>query len=103
MIKVEKTYGVRGVANDKTLIRLEELISIYKERCPIGKVIIDTEKITFYKFGLKTGIARFATNGLVVNEEGIIRDCSLENPVITDKTLLESLYNLFNRRFPFSK
>lgn len=101
MITIEKTYGVRGVANDKTLIRLEELITGYKHQCPIGKVIIDTEKMTFYKFGLKMGICRFATNGLVVNEEGIIRDTSFDYPTIEDKQTLRSLYNLFNRRWPF--
>ncbi len=101
MIKIEKTYGVRGVANDKTLIRLEELISIYRSQCPVGKVIIDTEKLTYYKFGLKMGITRFAPNGLVVNEEGIIRDCQFENPIISDKTVLRSLYDLFGKRCPF--
>ena len=103
MIKIEKTYGVRGVANDKTLIKLEELISGYRQQCPVGKVIIDTEKMTFYKFGMKLGIARFATNGLVVNEEGIIRDCNPELPVITNKEILFSLYELFGRKFPFSR
>lgn len=102
MIKIEKTYGVRGVANDKTIIRLEELISIYKQQCPIGKVIIDTEKITFYKFGLKMGIMRFASNGLVVDEEGIIKDYGLEMPIIRDKEVLRTLYTLFNRHYPFS-
>lgn len=101
MISIEKTYGVRGVANDKTLIRLEELITAYKNQCPIGKVLIDTEKMTFYKFGLKMGICRFAKNGLVVNEEGIIRDASFEDPIIEDKQVLRELYKLFNRNYPF--
>lgn len=101
MISIEKTYGVRGVANDKTLLRLEELITGYRHQCPIGKVLIDTEKMTFYKFGLKMGICRFATNGLVVNEEGIIRDVSFENPIIEDKQVLRTLFKLFNRHCPF--
>lgn len=102
MITIEKTYGVRGVAGDKTLIRLEELISGYRKQCPVGKVIIDTEKLTFYKFGLKLGYCRFATNGLVVNEEGIITDMSFDYPVIQDKEVLKCLYDLFGVRFPFS-
>ena len=102
MITIEKTYGVRDVANDKTLIRLQELIHIYQEQCPIGKFIIDTEKLTFYKFRLKMGICRFATNGLVVNEEGVVRDCGSDFPVIYDKTILKTLYQLFNRPYPFS-
>lgn len=101
MITIEKTYGVRGVANDKTLIRLEELITSYQLQCPIGKVVIDTEKLTFYKFGLKMGICRFAPNGIVVNEEGILRDDSIEYPVIEDKQILRSLYSLFDKRCPF--
>ncbi|MBQ3619773.1 MAG: hypothetical protein II939_16630, partial [Bacteroidales bacterium] len=71
MIKLEKTLGVRGVANDITIFRIQEIIAIEKERMGfVGKVVIDTEKISFYKFGLKLGICRFAPNGLVVNEEG---------------------------------
>lgn len=102
MIKIEKTYGVRGLANDKTFIRLQELIHLYNAQLSIGKVKIDTEQLTFYKFMLKVGLARFATNGLVVNEDGIIRDCSLEYPIIYDKQVLKSLYDLFNVRFPFA-
>lgn len=102
MITIEKTYGVRDVAGDKTLIRLQELISIYKQKCPVGKVVIDAEKLTFYKFGLKLGICRFATNGLTVNEDGVIRDCSFNYPVIYDKQVLKSLYELFNKRYIYS-
>ena len=103
MTTIEKTYGVRDVANDKTLIRLQELISIYKQQCPVGKVVIDTEKMTFYKFGLKLGICRFATNGLVVNEDGVIRDCSFDYPVIHDKQILRSLYDLFDKKYIYSE
>ena len=54
MIKIEKTFGVRGVENDRTLIRLQELIALSKDTYGwVGKVVIDTEKITAYKFGLK--------------------------------------------------
>lgn len=78
MIKIEKTYGVRGVYNDLTLVRLQELISLAKQQYGlVGKAVIDTEKITYYKFGLKLGIMRLATNGLVVNEYGIIRDLGM--------------------------
>lgn len=103
MTTIEKTYGVRDVAGDKTLIRLQELISIYKRQCPVGKVVIDTEKMTFYKFGLKLGIYRFATNGLVVNEDGVIRDCRFEYPVIYDKQILRSLYDLFDKKYIYSE
>ena len=102
MITIEKTYGVRDVAGDKTLIRIQEIISSYKSRCPVGRVVIDTEKLTFYKFGLKMGICRFATNGLVINEDGVIRDCRYELPVIYDKQILRSLYDLFGKRYIYS-
>lgn len=97
MIKIEKTYGVRGVSDYSTLVRLQELISLSKQQYGwVGKVVIDTEKITRYKFGLKLGILRFATNGLVVNEEGIIRDCGTFIPEIIDRQVLTDLCVLFN-------
>ena len=101
MIKLEKTLGVRGVANDITIFRIQEIIAIEKERLGfVGKVVIDTEKISFYKFGLKLGICRFAPNGLVVNEEGIVRHAGIDVPVIYDKELLRGLYTLFGKSCP---
>lgn len=102
MIKIEKTYGVRGVYNDLTLIRLQELISLAKQQYGlVGKAVIDTEKITYYKFGLKLGIMRLATNGLVVNEYGIIRDCGMSFPEIIDRQVLTDLCILFNVKINF--
>lgn len=98
---IEKTYGVRDVADDMTLVRLQELIALYKEKIPVGKVVIDTEKITFYKFGLKTGIQRFATNGILVNEMGIIRTNGLIIPEIWDRQILTDVYKLFGKPCPF--
>lgn len=99
MIKIEKTYGVRGVSDDATLIRLQELIVLAKQQYGwIGKAVIDTEKITYYKFGLKLGLCRFATNALVVNEEGIIRDCGMYIPVLMDRQILTDLCVLFNMK-----
>lgn len=102
MIKIEKTYGVRGVADYQTLIRLQELISLAKQQYGlIGKAVIDAEKITYYKFGLKLGIHRFATNGLVVNEEGIVRDCGTFIPDVIDRQVLTDLCVLFNMNANF--
>lgn len=98
---IEKSYGVRGVADDMTLVRLQELIALYKEKNPVGKVVIDTEKITYYKFGLKMGITRFATNGIVVNEMGIIRTNGLIIPEIWDREILTDIYKLFGKNCPF--
>ncbi len=96
MIKIEKTYGVRGVADYSTLVRLQELISLAKQQYGwLGKAVIDAEKITYYKFGLKLGIHRFATNGLVVNENGIIRDCGTFVPEVIDRQVLTDLCVLF--------
>ena len=54
MITIEKTYGVRGVSDYQTLVRLQELISLAKEKYGfVGKAVIDAEKISYYKFGLK--------------------------------------------------
>lgn len=102
MIKIEKTYGVRGVSDYSTLVRLQELISLAKQQYGwVGKAVIDSEKITYYKFGLKLGISRFATNGLVVNENGIIRDCGMYLPEIMDRQILTDLGVLFNMKLNF--
>lgn len=102
MIIIEKTYGVRGVADYQTLIRLQELISLAKQQYGlVGKAVIDAEKITYYKFGLKLGIHRFATNGLVVNEEGIVRDCGTFIPDVIDRQVLTDLCVLFNMNANF--
>ena len=102
MIKIEKTYGVKGVYDYPTLIRLQELICLAKGTYGIvGKAIIDAEKITYYKWGIKLGIQRLATNGLVVDEWGIIRDCGRFTPELMDRQILTDLCVLFNLRANF--
>lgn len=101
MIKIEKTQGVKDAANDLTIFRLQEVI--VSARCQytwVGKAIIDTEKITFSKFGMKLGLARHSTNGFVVSEDGTIRYTGLLVPVIEDRQILTDLYNLFNKKCP---
>lgn len=45
---------MKGVANDATMLRLQELIFLAKKQYGlVGKAVIDTEKITYSKFGLK--------------------------------------------------
>lgn len=103
MLTIEKTYGVKDVANDKTILRLQELIADAKRQFGwVGKAVIDTEKITYSKFGMKLGIQRLSTNGLVVNECGIIRDDSFELPVVIDRQVLKDVYNLFGKHCPFA-
>ena len=102
MITVQKTYGVQGVEDDITLVRIQELIALSKQQFGwVGKAIIDPEKITFYKFGLKLGILRLATNGLVVNECGIIRNVGLIIPEVHDMQVLRDVYELFGKRLPY--
>lgn len=99
MIIIKKTYGVRGVYDYRTLVRLQELISLAKQQYGVaGKAVIDAEKITYYKFGLKLGICRFATNGLVVNENGIVRDNGTFSHEIIDRQILTDLCVLFNMK-----
>lgn len=101
MITIEKTQGVRAVANDVTFFRLQEVIAGSIEQYGwVGKAVIDTEKITFYKFGLKLGIARHSTNGFVVNEYGEIRDVGLLVLCICDHQVLKDLYKLFGEQCP---
>lgn len=102
MITVQKTYGVQGGEDDITLVRIQELIALSKQQFGwVGKAIIDPEKITFYKFGLKLGISRLATNGLVVNECGIIRNVGLIIPEVHDMQVLRDVYELFGKRLPY--
>ena len=102
MITIEKTYGVRGVSDYQTLVRLQELISLAKEKYGfVGKAVIDAEKISYYIFGLKLGIQRLSTNGLVINEYGIIRDCGMFIPEIIDRQVLTDLCVLFNMKANF--
>lgn len=95
MITLQKSYGVQGVADYGTLVRLQELIALSRNQYPVGKAVIDTEKITFYKFGLKLGYAWFATNGLVVNEQGIIRYCGYMIPEVQDRQIMTDICVLF--------
>lgn len=102
MITIEKTYGVRGAENDETLMRLQEVIALSKNQYGwVGKAVIDTEKITFYKFGMKLGLARHSTNGFVVNEMGIIKHVGYIVPEIQDRQVLTDVYRLFGKRCPF--
>lgn len=102
MITIEKTYGVKGVENDLTMVRLQELIALAKKQYGwVGKAVIDTEKIMYTKFGLKLGLSRLSTNGLVVSEKGIIRYDGFLNPIVYDKQILRDLYRLFGKNCPF--
>lgn len=102
MITIEKTYGVKGVENDLTMLRLQELIALAKRQYGwVGKAVIDTEKIMYTKFGLKLGLSRLSTNGLVVSENGIIRYDGFLNPNVYDKQVLRDLYRLFGKNCPF--
>ena len=102
MITIEKTYGVKGVENDLTMVRLQELIALAKKQYGwVGKAVIDTEKIMYTKFGLKLGLSRLSTNGLVVSENGIIRYDGFLNPIVYDKQILRDLYRRFGKNCPF--
>ena len=89
MITIQKSFGVQGVADYDTLIRLQELIALSRNQYPVGKAIIDTEKITFYKFGL------------VVNEQGIIRYCGYMIPEVQDRQVMTDICILFGVKCNF--
>lgn len=102
MITIEKTYGVKGVADYLTLVRLQELIALSKKQYGwVGKAVIDAEKITYYKFGLKLGLSRFSTNGLVVNERGVIRYCGYMAPEVCDRQIMTDICVLFGVKCNF--
>lgn len=102
MTTIEKTRGIQGAENDITLLRLQEVIALGVEQYGwVGKAIIDAEKITFYKFGIKLGIAWHFNNGFVVNELGIIRHIGFIVPKVQDREILTNIYKLFGKRCPF--
>lgn len=102
MITIEKTYGIRDAYDDTTLLRLQEVIALSIDQYGwVGKAVIDSEKITFYKFGLKLGLARHSTNGFVVNESGVIRHIGYIVPAIQDRQVLTDVYKLFGKRCPY--
>lgn len=94
MMTIEKTQGVQ-TADQLTCVRIQEIISAYKQQHPIGKVVIDAEKITFYKFGLKLGIARHSANGIVYNN-GNLSYVGMDFPMIENTSILNQLLNLFH-------
>lgn len=101
-MKIEKTFGIRGVFDYQTIVRLQELIALAKKQYGwVGKAIIDPEKITYYKFGLKLGISPLVANGLLVNEFGIIHDVSFIMPEVIDRPILTDLCILFNANAHF--
>lgn len=94
MITIKKTEGVRS-SDPITCARIQELIAIRRRDMPIGKVVIDEEKLTFYKFGLKVSIARYISNGILYTD-GNLSYYGISMPQITDKTLFHQLMVLFN-------
>ncbi len=102
MITITKTYGVRDALNDKTLIRLQEIIALAKEEYGmLGKAVIDAEKITFSKFHLTLGYAHHATHGLVINEQGVISYIGILEPKVFDRQILTDVYMLFGKKCSF--
>ena len=101
MMTIKKTQGVQ-TSNHLTCTWIQEVILDFKQtvKCPIGKVVIDAEKITFYKFGLDMGVARHSTAGLVYSN-GHLNYEGKELPVMKDEALCIELFKLFNLRNPF--
>ena len=94
MMTIEKTQGVQ-TTDQLTCVRIQEIILAYKQQHPIGKVVIDAEKITFYKFGLKLGIAQHSANGIVYNN-GNLSYVGMDFPIVENTSILNQLLNLFH-------
>lgn len=92
-MNITKTSGV-CTTNQRICIRLQEIIIEYKRQCPVGKVVIDAEKIIFYKLGLKMGIARHSVNGIIYNN-GFLNYVGIVLPIIENKDLCNQLCDLF--------
>jgi len=95
MITIKKTEGVQS-SDHRTCIWIQELIYGYKQQCPIGKVVIDAEKMSFIKFGITMGVCRHATNGIVYDRDGSLTYVGLDNPLIHDREICSELFKLFN-------
>ncbi len=102
MITLKKSPGVQ-TSNHLTCTWIQEIILEYQEimKVSVGKVVIDAEQLTFYKFGLPLGRARHSTSGIVYSY-GHLNYEGRELPVMKDKTLCVELFRLFNLRNPFS-
>ena len=101
MIKIEKSFGVKD-ADDVALMQLQEAIVSAKQQFGwIGKTVIDSEKITFYKFGLKLGLVRLYVANLVVDEYGRLKFTGMRPPILQDREILTDLYVLFGKKCPF--
>lgn len=99
MITIKKTQGVQ-TSNHLTCIWIQEVVLDFKQQCPVGKIIIDAEKISFYKLGLLMGVARHSTSGIVYNN-GNLSYSGFETPVIRDKDMCIELFKVFNLNSPF--
>ena len=99
MITIKKTPGVQ-TSNHLTCIWIQEVILEYQEQCPVGKVVIDAEKINFYKFGLQTGFARHSSAGMIYNN-GHLYYSGFQTPVVRDRAMCKELFSLFNLNSPF--
>jgi len=93
MITIKKTAGVQS-SDQRTCIWLQELIFGYKQQCPIGTVVIDAEKMNFYKFGILMGVCRHATNGIVYDRDGSLTYVGVENPVIRDMEIYNEVFKV---------
>lgn len=93
-MKLEKSRGVL-YSDEITCVRLQEIILGYKEQCPISKVLIDAEKMTFYKFGLPVGRAWHNVNGIYFFN-GYLSCDPLSFPAFRDLDLIDQLLILFN-------
>ncbi len=96
MITITKTEGVQ-TSNRLTCIWIQEVILDFKQtvKCPVGKVVIDAEKMTFYKFGLVMGVARHSTAGMVY-ANGNLFYAGKETPTVKDNSICLELFKLFN-------
>lgn len=94
MITITKSQGIL-TADQVTCVRLQEIIVGAKAEFPVGKVLIDAEKITYYKFNLKMGITRHSVSGIVYNN-GNLSYKGTHFPVVRDTTMLQQLLLLFN-------
>lgn len=93
-IKVKLEGGLRKV-DYHACIHLQHII--HNLTYPVGKIVINPQEISFYKFGMKMGIYHIGRDPYVDIRNGeIIFNGTTLIPPIHDSHLVEEIYNQCN-------
>ena len=99
MICIEKS-GYYLVSDDMTVVKLQELVFCSTARLKkVGKIVLDREKISFYRFGLKLAVCRYSANNIIIDSDEL-KYTGSDAPEIFSQELLGILFKLYGRTVP---